>query len=114
MTYYRNPKTRVIVPRYHLEIHCRKTTRNSAPWIVDDYIKNNGLEDVTELYKWLAEKYLWSEKEEQTAIDIDTAIEWLKYWKEDYEEFYSTFNPYTVNEYQIMDVWNYIIEWEAE
>lgn len=113
MTYYRNPKTRVIFPRYTLEIQCAKTTKNTAPWIVDDYIKNNGLEDVTELYLWLAEKYLWSEEEEKQPINLETAMEWLEYWKEDYEEFYVSFNPYEVTEEQIVDVWNYIIAWEA-
>ena len=111
MTYYRDPKTRTVWTHRELEQFCKRTKKSSANWIVEDYIKTSNYEDVTSLYEWLAEKYLWSDEEEKQPIDFKTAAKWLEYWKEDYEEFYSSFNPYNVTTIQIVDVWFYIITW---
>lgn len=114
MKYYRDLKSGTVYPRYAIEIQCFNTTKNHAPWIVDDYIKKHSFDDVTELYEWLAEKFIWSDEEEQKPISISTAMEWLEYWKEDYEEFCVSFNPYNFTVQEIVDVWNYIVEWNAE
>ena len=84
------------------------------PKYMDECLKCT-LEDVTDLYMELSERFIWSDDSEKHEITLETAEMWLEAWQDDYDEF-GTYqvNPFTVNAGQIVDVWNHLVREEAE